>query len=66
MANKRKCVECNAPLKRDEVALSIKILGLNVTNFYCIACLAEIIDCDQDDLTIKIQEFKEQGCTMFL
>lgn len=66
MANKKICVECGVSLKKDELALSRKILGRNITNYYCINCLAETLDCDLDDLVVKIQEFKEQGCTLFL
>lgn len=66
MANKKKCIECSVSLKKDEVALSKKMLGRTITEFYCINCLAETLDCDRDDLIVKIQEFKEQGCTLFL
>lgn len=34
--------------------------------YYCIGCLAEYLECTKNDLEIKIQEFKEQGCTLFL
>lgn len=66
MASRKTCVECRSSLKKDEVALSKKMLGLTITEFYCIDCLARNLDCDSDDLIIKIQEFKEQGCTLFL
>ncbi len=66
MANKKMCIECSVLLKKDEVALSQKMLGRVITEFYCIDCLAETLDCDPDDLVVKIQEFKEQGCTLFL
>lgn len=66
MAKRKTCVECSASLTKDEVALSKKMLGLTITGFYCIDCLAETLDCDPNDLIIKIQELKEQGCTLFL
>lgn len=66
MPTKKECVECGAGLKKDEVAVSKKMLGRTITEFYCIDCLAETLDCDSDDLLVKIQEFKEQGCTLFL
>jgi hypothetical protein len=28
--------------------------------------MAEYFGCDEEDLKIKIREFKEQGCTLFL
>jgi hypothetical protein len=60
------CIRCDASLKKDEVALSQKMLGREITSFYCIKCLAVELDCESDDLEIKIQEFKEQGCALFL
>lgn len=66
MRKKTTCVECDILLQKDEIALSQKMLGRTITKFYCINCLAEMLDCDPDDLFIKIQEFKEQGCSLFL
>jgi biotin operon repressor len=66
MREKKICVECDKPLTKDEVALSQKMLGRDISDFYCIECLAEYLECDRDDLEVKIQEFKEQGCTLFL
>ncbi|NCB25358.1 MAG: hypothetical protein EOM62_07790 [Bacteroidia bacterium] len=60
------CTDCAVALKRDEVALSKKMLGREITKFYCIDCLAAILDCRAEDLVVKIQEFKEQGCALFL
>jgi hypothetical protein len=60
------CVECDVLLKKDEVALSQKMLGRTITSFYCIKCLAGELDCAPEDLLVKIQEFKEQGCALFL
>ena len=61
-----RCRECNVDLSKDEVALSKKLIDVDTENLYCLACLADYLGCDQDDLVIKIKEFKEQGCTLFL
>lgn len=66
MRTRKACIECGKNLNKDEVALSQKMLGREITEFYCIDCLAEYIECDRDDLEVKIEEFKEQGCTLFL
>jgi len=66
MRVKKICTECGKSLSRDEVAISQKLLGREITEFYCIDCLAEYLECDREDLEVKIQEFKEQGCTLFL
>ena len=60
------CFDCDKSLSKDEVALSKKMLGREITKFYCITCLAEYLECEREDLEVKIQEFKEQGCTLFL
>ena len=66
MAVKKNCIECNKKLKKDEVALSKKLIDINTDEFYCIDCFAEYLECEKSDLEIKIQEFKEEGCTLFL
>lgn len=66
MAVKKICIECNKKLKKDEVALSKKLIDINTDEFYCIDCFAEYLECEKSDLEIKIQEFKEEGCTLFL
>lgn len=66
MSRKKTCCDCGKSLKKDEVALSRKLIDPDTEDFYCLACLAEYIGCTQQDLEIKMQEFKEQGCTLFI
>ena len=61
-----KCKFCNAPISKDCVALNKKLIGHNVKNFLCMTCMADEFDCTEDDLRDKIEEFKEQGCTLFM
>ena len=63
---KRICCECSKALKKDEVALSRKLIDVDTEDFYCLDCMAEYFGCEVEELRIKIQEFKEQGCTLFL
>lgn len=63
---KTECCECGRVLVKDEIALCRKLLGTDIEDFYCIDCLSEYLECTRTDLEIKIQEFKEQGCTLFL
>lgn len=63
---KKICCECGKSLKKDEVALSQKLIDIDTEEFYCIPCMADYFGCDDEDLIIKIREFKEQGCTLFL
>lgn len=60
------CSDCGKNLKKDERALCLKILDTDLEGFYCLDCLAEFLGCSKSDLEIKIQEFKELGCTLFL
>lgn len=63
---KIECCECGKVLQKDEVALSKKLIDVDTKDFYCISCMAEYFGCDKEDLIDKINEFKEQGCTLFL
>lgn len=63
---KKCCCECGKSLKKDEIALAQKMIDVDTEEFYCLPCMAEYFGCEEDDLIIKIKEFKEQGCTLFL
>ena len=65
-ARKKNCCECGKPLTKDEVALTKKLTDIDTEEFYCLACFAEYLGCEIEDLKVKISEFKEQGCTLFL
>ncbi len=60
------CRQCGKTLKKDEIALCRKLLDVDTEGFYCIDCLSGYLECVKEDLEVKIQEFKEQGCTLFL
>ncbi len=44
----------------------MKLIWIDTEDFYCLDCMADYLECRIDDLKIKIQEFKEEGCTLFL
>jgi len=60
-----KCCYCDKILEKDIFGLNKKILGRNIKKFMCISCLADYIDSSEEDLYIKIAQFKEQGCILF-
>ena len=66
MRKKILCCDCKEPLKKDEIALSKKLIDVDTEDLYCLNCLSEVIGCTVDDLKDNIQEFKEPGCTLFL
>jgi biotin operon repressor len=59
------CKNCGVVLDKDTIALNKKLLSIDMKEFYCLECLADTFDCSVDDLKIKIEEFKEEGCTLF-
>ena len=60
-----KCRQCGEELKKDWIALHKKLLNRDDKTFLCIHCLADTFSCEVEDLEIKIEEFKEEGCTLF-
>lgn len=61
------CVSCGKEnLTRDEIGINKKLLGENVGALYCLDCLAEYLDVTTQDILDKIEEFKEEGCKLFL
>ncbi len=66
MRKKKICIDCGKALVKDEIALTRKLIDPDTEEFYCLDCMAVNFGCTTDDLKIKIQEFKEQGCTLFL
>lgn len=64
---KYECVACGKDiLDRDTVGINKKLLGIDVKNFYCIDCLADYLECTVDELLEKINEFKIEGCKLFM
>lgn len=63
---KNVCCDCGKSLKKDEIALTRKLIDPDAEEFYCLNCMADYIGCTLEDLKDKIVEFKEQGCTLFL
>lgn len=61
-----KCYVCGKkPLTRDEIGLTKKLIDRKAPHFYCLGCLAEYLEVTEEELLAKIEEFKEQGCTLF-
>ena len=64
---KYECVICGkTDIDKDTVGINKKLLGENIQNFYCIDCLAEYLECTVGELLDKIEEFKAEGCKLFM
>ena len=61
-----KCCICEAEVDKDAVGLNKKFLGREHKKFFCMNCLAGHIDVSVDDLYVKIEEFRDQGCELFM
>lgn len=51
--------------KKDEIGLTKKLIGIDSQEFYCLDCLADYLEVTAEELIAKIEEFKEEGCTLF-
>lgn len=60
------CVNCHKELRSNEIGLTKKLINRGATEYFCISCLAEKFDCDIPLLEKKIEQFKKQGCTLFV
>ena len=61
------CVVCGKKdLDKDTIGINKKLLGRNIKCYYCIDCLAEYLECTTKDVMEKIEEFKAEGCVLFL
>lgn len=60
------CVSCGKNnLDKNTIGINKKLLGENVTNIYCMDCLAGYLDTTVEELMDKIEEFKEERCKLF-
>jgi hypothetical protein len=63
---KKSCYVCRREaLSKNEIGLTKKLLDKEPKRFYCLDCLAKYLEIDTEFLLAKIEEFKEQGCTLF-
>ena len=62
----KQCYVCGKqPLTKDEIGLVKKLIGKNTKRFYCLSCLAEYFEVTEEELVAKIEQFKDEGCTLF-
>lgn len=63
----KECLACGkTPLNKDTIGINKKLLGTDLKRFYCLDCLADYLGCTVEDLLEKIEEFKDEGCTLFV
>ncbi|MCR5186516.1 MAG: hypothetical protein K6D97_05325 [Clostridia bacterium] len=52
-------------ISKNEIGITKKLLGKKIDKFYCLSCLAEQLEVTEQELLDKIEEFKNEGCTLF-
>ncbi len=61
------CIMCGKiNFDKDTIGINKKLLGEDIKNFYCMDCLANYLECTVEELMDKIEEFKEEGCKLFM
>lgn len=51
----KKCYVCGkAPLTKDEIGLTMKLIDKKSTIFYCLPCLSEYLEVTEEELIAKI------------
>ena len=65
MAKRIKCRLCEAEPDKIAVGLNKKLIGVKITRFYCLNCLAECLEVTVEELLAKVEDFKAQGCKLF-
>ncbi len=64
--DEKKCYVCGKfPLSKDEIGLTKKLISKKAKSFYCLSCLAESLEVTEEELLAKVEEFKNEGCTLF-
>ena len=60
------CSECGKNVRQNDVlAMNMKYHGRNVTEFKCKKCLMNELDMSKEEWSKKVEDFKNQGCSLF-
>lgn len=65
------CNECEKEIQDDIIsskqiiALNKKFHGRQVNRYFCADCLSESLEVDKNGFVEMIENFKNQGCTLF-
>lgn len=66
MAKTYSCKVCfKNNLSKDEIGATKKLIDRDAKEFFCLNCLANYLGCTVDELQEKIEEFKNEGCSLF-
>lgn len=60
------CINCGKELGYNEIGAHKKFINRGSREFLCIRCLAARLGVTEEDIREKIEQFKLQGCTLFV
>ncbi len=60
------CEYCQKTLSTNEIGISLRLLGRDGRKFLCRVCIAAEFEVDPAIIDKKIQQFKSQGCPLFV
>lgn len=66
MGSESECHRCGNKISTNEIGLNIKFFGKGVTEYLCLSCLAEYFSVSEDLLKEKIEQYKKNGCLLFV
>ncbi len=60
------CFGCGKELTHNDIGAYKKFINRGSVKFLCKACLAKDLNISEEIINKKIEQFKEQGCTLFV
>lgn len=60
------CIRCGKELNSIDIGAYKKFINRGSTEFMCKSCLANFLEVPEALIDKKIEDFKKQGCTLFL
>lgn len=61
-----RCMQCGRELTYNDIGAHRKFINRGSREFLCKSCLARKLGVTVEDIDRKIEEFKAQGCTLFV
>lgn len=60
------CQKCEKKLTTNEIGISLRLLGRDGRRLLCRECLAADLKIDPILIDRKIEQFRQQGCPLFV
>lgn len=59
------CIGCQKSVTGDEIGICKRLIRRDITEYMCVACLADYFKCRQEDIERRIEYFRKMGCGLF-